>query len=368
MARRWWYKVSMVRRTPRARVLGAATVLALVTVAGAGVASVRADDDPVLPPVAADRLLASAIEAVSSPVAISGDVVTTLDLGVPELPAPIAGGAGAPAALASFLGDQRWKVWSSADGLRVAHLLPAREQDLVINREEAWWWDSAKLQAVRLDLAAFRAEAGVPPAASASAPSVDPVTLAGTLIRGVAPCASVSVQGTDRVAGRDAYVLALIPLSPGSLVGSVRLSIDAETRLPLRVEVRSTADDDTPIAAGFTSVSFEPIDPAMFAFEPPAGADVSDVSDASTAAGEEEGEEPAEGEMPAITDTRVFGDCLGLIVAARLDGPVPQDAAQLLPFAGPLGSAIAVDRGDHTWLLAGLVDAGALEARAAALP
>ncbi len=294
---------------------------------------------------------------------------------MPQLPAPIAGGAGAPAALASLLGDQRWKVWSSPDGLRVAHLLPAREQDLVINRDEAWWWDSAELRAVHLDLGAFRKEAGVPPAgaASASAASVDPVALAGALIRGVSPCASVSVQGTDRVAGRDTYVLALIPLSAGSLVGSVRLSIDAETRLPLRVEVRSTAGDDAPIAAGFTSVSFEPIDPAMFAFDPPAGADVSDVSDPPTAADEAEGEgvaggDMAGGEMPAITDTQVFGDCLGLIVAVRLDGPVPQDAAQLLPFAGPLGSAIAVDRGDHTWLLAGLVDADALEARAASLP
>ena len=365
----------MVRRTPRARVLGAATLLALLTVAGAGVASVRADDDPVLPPVAADRLLSSAIEAVSRPGAISGDVATTLDLGVPELPAPIAGGAGAPAVLASLLGDQRWKVWSSADGLRVAHLLPAREQDLVINREEAWWWDSAELRAVHLDLGALREETGVPPAGAASAatPSLDPVTLARALIRGVAPCASVSVQGTDRVAGRDAYVLALIPLSPGSLVGSVRLSIDAETRLPLRVEVRTTAGDDAPIAAGFTSVSFDPIDPAMFAFEPPADADVSDVSDPTTAADQTDGEDVAGGdmaggEMPAITDMRVFGDCLGLVVAARLDGPVPQDTAQLLPFAGPLGSAIAVDRGDHTWLLAGLVDADALEARAAALP
>ena len=363
MACGWWYKVGMVRRTPHARTLAAATLLALLTVAGAGVASVRADDDPALPPVAADRLLASAIQAVSRTAAISGDVATTLDLGVPELPAPIAGGAGAPAVLASLLGDQRWKVWSSADGLRVAHLLPAREQDLVINREEAWWWDSADLRAVHLDLGALRERAGVPPAGAANAPasSLDPVTLAGALIRGVAPCASVSVQGTDRVAGRDVYVLALIPLSPGSLVGSVRLSIDAETRLPLRVEVRSTAGDDAPIAAGFTSVSFDPIDPAMFAFEPPAGAEVSDVS--APAGGDMVG-----GEMPAITDTRVFGDCLGLVVAARLDGPVPPDAAQVVPFAGPLGSAIAVDRGDHTWLLAGLVDADALEARAAALP
>jgi hypothetical protein len=42
--------------------------------------------------------------------------------------------------------------------------------------------------------------------------------------------------------------------------------------------------------------------------------------------------------------------------------------AGILPFEGPLSSAIAVDRGGHTWVLAGLVDASALEARAAELP
>src|SRR5215210_2885950 len=369
MARRWWYKVSMARRTPRARVLGAALVLALVTVAGASVASVRADDDPTLPRVSADRLLASVIEAVSHPASISGDVATTLDLGVPELPAAIAGGAGVPAALASLLGDQRWKVWSSPDGLRVAHLSPAREQDLVMNREDAWWWDSVELRAVHLDLEAFRRATGIPSTGAPnapSAPSVDPVALAGALIRGVSPCASVSVQGTDRVAGRDVYVLALTPLSPRSLLGSVRLSIDAETRLPLSVEVRSIAGD-APIAAGFSNVSFDPIDPAMFAFDPPADADVSDLSDPSTAE-DEPSENPTGREMPAITDTRVFGDCLGLIVAARVDGSAPQGRPQLLPYAGPLGSAIAIDRGDHAWILAGLVGADALEARAAALP
>jgi hypothetical protein len=71
---------------------------------------------------------------------------------------------------------------------------------------------------------------------------------------------------------------------------------------------------------------------------------------------------------PSVVDGRVFGGCAGVIVAVELDGPLPANAARLLPFAGPVGSAIAVDRGGHTWVLAGLVDAGALEARAAELP
>jgi hypothetical protein len=354
----------MSLRGPRARAAAVAVVLALAVVAGAGVVSVRAEDDPALPPVSAEQLLASAIDASSRPLSISGDVTTTLDLGVPELPASLGGGAGAPSVLASLLGEQRWKLWSSPEGVRLAHLLPAREQDLVVNAREAWWWDSAAMRAVHIEAPASAGQGwssgSVPPAPGTA---LDPVELARTLIRGIAPCASVSVQGTDRVAGRDAYALALIPASSGSLVGSVRISIDAETRVPLRVEVRATGSDDAPISMGFTDVSFGPVDPAMFDFDPPPGTDVREASDPATPT-----EAGGDADLPAITDLRSFGTCAGVVVAARLDGPVPTRAAEFLPFAGPLGSAIAVDRGDHTWVLAGLVDADALEARAAALP
>jgi len=104
----------------------------------------------------------------------------------------------------------------------------------------------------------------------------------------------------------------------------------------------------------------------MFAFDPPPGSTVRDAAGlardaAATGAS-------AGGEMPSVMDGRAFGECAGVVVAVELDGPLPANAARLLPFAGPVGSAIAVDRGGHTWVLAGLVDASALEARAAELP
>ena len=347
----------------------AAILFVTLAVAGLGVTVVRADDAPALPAVSAGELLASTIEAASHPLTISGPVTTTLDLGLPELPSSLTTGVGLPSILTSLTGTQRWRVWHSPDGLRVAHLLVAREQDLVVNRDAAWWWDSADLRAVRLDLAAMRGAAG----GSSSAPaSLDPVELARTLIRGVAPCASVSVQGTTTVAGRDAYVLALTPLAADSLLGSVRFAIDARTRLPLRVEVLPRGGGDPALSAGYTAVSFDPIDPAMFAFQPPPGATVRDAADlahgSAPTTGPETGPEAGADGLPSVTDTRVFGECSGVIVAVQLDGRLPANAARLLPFAGPVGSAIAVDRGGHTWLLAGLVDASALEARAAELP
>ncbi len=356
---------------PRRSGAAIAAILLATLVAGLGASVVRADDHPALPAVAGDELLASTLEALSHPVTISGQVRTTLALGLPELPAPLTAGVGLPSVLASFTGTQRWRIWHSTDGLRVAHLLPAREQDLVVNRDAGWWWDSADLHAIRLDVKSLRSALGAGPdgsstsAATLGGTSFDPIGLARALIRGMAPCASASVQGTTTVAGRDAYVFALTPLATDSLVGSVRLAIDAETRLPLWVEVLSRGGGDPAIAAGYIAVSFDPIDPAMFAFEPPPGATVSEASDLT------HGSAPPDigGEaVPSVTDVRFFGECAGVIVAVQVDGSLPVDAAPLLPFAGPVGSAITVDRGDHTWVLAGLVDASSLEARAAGLP
>jgi outer membrane lipoprotein-sorting protein len=351
----------MVRTRGRAV---AAILLATLVVAGLGVTVVRADDDPALPAIAADELLASTLEAASHPVTISGRVSSTLDLGLPDLPASLTTGVGLPSILTSLTGTQRWRVWASPDGLRVAHLLLAREQDLVVNREAAWWWDSADLRAVRLDLGAMRAEASAAERAPSAAPT-DPIGLARAIIRGMAPCASVSVQGTTTVAGRDAYELALTPLAADSLVGSVRIAIDAGTRLPLRVEVLPRHGGDAALSAGYTSVSFDPIDAAMFVFDPPPGATVVDAKDVASGAS---APSAGGGGVPSVTDARVFGECAGVIVAVELDGPLPARAAELLPFAGPIGSAIAVDRGGRTWVLAGLVDPAALEERAAELP
>jgi hypothetical protein len=365
-----WYKGSMARWGFRRR-LGTVAAIALLVVAAVGVTLVRADDTPALPPVSAESLLSTTLRALADPsVTISGSVTTTLDLGLPDLPAAVGGGPAG--AVTTILGDQRWRVWRSPDGIRVAHLLPAREQDLVVSPGGAWWWDSADMTAIRLPFPPPGGDTGHDPVAAPVAGSsfpTDPAALARAMIEGLQPCASLSVQGTTSVAGRSAYILALTPLTAESRVGSVEIAIDAGTRLPLRVQVLSRGSGDPAIDAGYTSVSFDPIDAAMFRFSPPPGATVHDGADlakedtAAAGSGQTVSSEP-----PAVTDVRTFGDCLGVVVALRLDGALPAQAAALLPYAGPLASVAAVDRGDHTWVLAGLVDPSVLEDRAASLP
>ena len=62
------------------------------------------------------------------------------------------------------------------------------------------------------------------------------------------------------------------------------------------------------------------------------------------------------------------GSCLDTSVAIPLRQPLPPEVTSLLPFSGPLESAITVRHDGTTWLLVGPVDIATLQARADALP
>ena len=237
----------------RTRLLGVMTALA-VLLALVGVGVVYAQDAPSLPPIQADRVLASTLESLARPVTISGDVQTRIDLGLPEVPSSL-GGEGGPVAM--IAGTQRFRVWHSPDGLRVAHVLDVSEQDLIVNRSEAWWWDAGDMKATKIAFADVGALAAAGPAAAwmvgdgddraaaraaaAAAAASDPLTASRQAMQALAPFASVSVEGTGEVAGRAVYDLQLTPRSQRTLIGRVDLAIDAESWLPLRFEVIARA-------------------------------------------------------------------------------------------------------------------------------
>lgn len=340
-------------------------LVAALAVAALGVASVRADPSPDLPPIGGDELLASSLSALARPFSISGEVETRLDLGIPQIPSSVGGGAGGGVmgALSLVTGDQRYKVWHSSDGVRVAHLLAYSEQDLVMSASDVWFWDSSDMSAVHLD--GFRHETlweASPPAAAVHA--ADLLTAAQRALDAVAPYADVSVDGTSRVAGRPAYGLALTPTSRLTLIGRIVVAIDAETRLPLGFQVFPRGGDAAAVDAGFTSVSFDAIDPSMFSFTPPPGTTVRQASDVVAEAGASTDDHAT----PSMSDTQVFGRGFDLRVALRLDSALPEIADALLPYAGPLLSAITVERDGQAWLLVGPVSVATLEEDAASLP
>ncbi len=339
----------MAQRT-RTRMIGLGAVLAVV-LSVVGVSVVRADPNPKLAAVTPSELLASTLAASAGPVCVSGEIRTRVDLGLPELPAGLGGGAFGPAS--ALLGSQRYKVWRSPDGLRVSHLFDLGEQTLVANHTEAWYWDSSGMRAERLVYADLPFPAPGSGAwfgsggASLGGHGFDPTKLASLALTALAPYADATVSGTEKVAGRSAYELVLTPSSPRTLIGSIAVAIDAETRLPLRLQITAKGATEPSIDLGFTSVSYAPIDPSVFTFTPPAGAAISTPKVPSRPAAD----------AHAIPDPtiRTFGSGFDTRVALRLDSPLPPEASALLPFAGPLASVLPVDAGGHTWILFGFV-------------
>jgi hypothetical protein len=96
---------------------------------------------------------------------------------------------------------------------------------------------------------------------------------AEALLAAVDPTTEVTVDGTAEVAGRAAYELVLAPRGTGSLIDDVRVAVDSETSMPLRVQVNGDGDEPA-FEVGFTSVTMgEPSDD-VFRFNPPPGATV----------------------------------------------------------------------------------------------
>ncbi|CAA9273775.1 MAG: FIG01044224: hypothetical protein [uncultured Corynebacteriales bacterium] len=244
---------------------------AAVAVVASGV--LTAEADPPLPPKTAGQLLVDVQGA--SVKGLSGTVVQDSDLGLPDLPYAGTGGGGG-AGLASLLtGSHTLRVWyAGEDKQRVALLDSLGETDVVRNGTDAWLWSSESNSATR-----FRVPAGGAGAKAADElpAGVTPQQAAETALRALDPTTSVSTDGTRQVAGRDAYELVLAPKDTRSLVGQVRLAVDAETSVPLRVQVFPKATGDGPaFSVGFTSVSFEVPGDEHFAFSPPPGVTVTE--------------------------------------------------------------------------------------------
>jgi hypothetical protein len=90
----------------------------------------------------------------------------------------------------------------------------------------------------------------------------------------VARFATVEVAGQTKVAGRDAYQLRMTPVATDTALGYVEAAVDGETMLPLQLDVYARGGTTPVLRFGFTSVSYDAIDPATFTFTPPEGAEV----------------------------------------------------------------------------------------------
>lgn len=270
------------RRTlsPRAR-WAVPGVVAVLVAAGVGVPALASADGASLPDVTPAELVDRVAQAEAVPV--QGTVVYTARLGLPELPVSEMTGAD-PINLLS--GSSTLRVWSDGgERSRVALLGTASEYSVVSDGPEAWTYSSTDdavthytldaADRARYDALAEDARAGVSPTAGTDLPT--PQEAAQQALAQVQEDADVSTDSPVTVAGRDAYQLVVAPTDAGTLVDRVVVAVDAETSAPLRVQVWSVQDVQTPaLEVGFTDVTFTAPEDAVLAFSAPAGAEVTE--------------------------------------------------------------------------------------------
>lgn len=247
--------------------------VAVAAIGGASVAAtVTADASTPLPPRSAAQLLADVQQAQLA--GLSGTVVQTSNLGLPEIPgAPSNTGlGGASSNLTSLVsGTHTLRVWYGGDQqIRIALLGSLGESDIIRNGRDLWVWSSQAKTATHVTLPAQSSLPAMPDAAAVMTPD----EAAKKALAALDPSTSVTTEGSSTVAGRAAYELVLTPRDSGTLVRSVRIDIDAATHIPLRVVVYSTKVSNPAFEVGFTRVDFSAPEARQFTFDPPPGTTV----------------------------------------------------------------------------------------------
>ena len=264
----------MTAAPSRARLVRWAVPVAAAAVVGVAATGVlTAEADPPLPPKTAAQLLVDLQGAEVQ--GLSGTVVQNSDLGLPALPTS-GPGRDSTSPLSLLTGSHTLRVWYAGEAKqRLALLGRLGETDVIHNGRDVWLWSSGSNSATHYTLPAGQAAAERPAVPS----PLTPQEAAEQALAAIDPTTAVSTDGTRAVAGRDAYELVLAPKDTRSLIGQVRLAVDAETSVPLRVELfgRSSADGPA-FSVGFTKISFEVPGDEQFRFSPPPGAEVTEAT------------------------------------------------------------------------------------------
>jgi outer membrane lipoprotein-sorting protein len=249
----------------RIRWLVPAGVAAAVAAAG-GVVALHADAAPALPPRSAAQLLVDLQGADVT--GLSGTVVQNASLGLPALPRV----PGAADLTSLVSGSNTLRVWYAGPGkVRLALIGTLGETDLIRNQRDLWTWYSDRNTYTHTTL-----PAGTLPAAGHRVPTpaelpVTPQQAADRALALVGKSTYVSTDGTASVAHRKAYELVLMPRDTRSLVGQVRIAVDAEKSVPLRVRIFAKGANQPSFEVGFTQISFATPGEEQFRFIPPRG-------------------------------------------------------------------------------------------------
>ena len=273
-------QTSTPRRTLSTRARWAVPVVVAVAVGIAFAAPplLASADSAGLPTITPEQLAAQVAAAPQQP--LSGTVVYTARLGLPV--APVQATSAAPTRSSLLGGSSTMRVWTDgAERSRVALLGDVSEYSVVQDGPQAWTYSSTDDAVVHYSLDAGRhrpvrrprhaGRGGRPPGHGRPADARRGRPPGGRRMAKLFSTVTLDAQTT--VAGRDAYQLVVTPKSQTTLVGRIVVAVDAKTSTPLRLQVWSRADTQTPaLELGFTDVTFGTPADSVLSFSTPPGA------------------------------------------------------------------------------------------------
>jgi outer membrane lipoprotein-sorting protein len=240
----------------------------VVAISGTVLVATTATAERKLPPRTAEQLLVDVQEARVD--GLSGVVIQQANLGIPEIPG--AGGSDSSELSSLISGSHTLRVrYSEPDKARLAVLGTYGETDVISNGKDLWVWSSRDQKAVHRTITPGRTEIDRRPGEMPRTPQ----EAAKQVLEALEPTTTVTTDSAVTVADRPAYELVLDPNDDATLISQIRLAIDGDTKMPLRVQIYG-AGDKLVFEVGYESVSFTRPEDREFEFNAPPGTKVTE--------------------------------------------------------------------------------------------
>jgi outer membrane lipoprotein-sorting protein len=336
-------------RRPLLRWAVPAGVTAVVLGAGGIANMIPANAEEPLPPRSAEQLLLDVQDSLQTN--LSGTVVQRTDIGLPELPRS---GSSDLASLIS--GNHTLRLWyAGPQKVRVALLGALEESDVIRNGRDTWIWSSRDKTVTHTVLPDAentleqeqKARRSTEELLGSSLPSpseLTPQAAAKKILEAVDPTTVVSTAGPVKVAGERAYELVLSPKDSVSLIGQVRIAVEAAHHVPVRLQVFPGNDGSPAFEVAFTQISFDRPSDRHFRFTAPPGAEQRDLPpETQSGQADEQSPEIVGQGWTAVLTGRVSGDLLQKLLSGGLSGTAPGAADPDSGHSSSVG-ALATDR------------------------
>jgi outer membrane lipoprotein-sorting protein len=377
--------VNILRRLPLSRLLLlCALVVALGVSATALAFALGSGPTPPEKPLAVavhDALTGPAVEGVSASVRLSDHLLEGADL---------ASGGGEAGALAAspLLSGASGRLWIAKDG-RVRLELQAEKGDteILYDGHTLSLYDAATNALYRYKLPAGEAGSwndgtstgdGSGSSGTAESHEVPTVAKIEEAISHLRRHAIVSGATPTDVAGQAAYTVRISPNEGGSEIGGAELSWDAVHGVPLRVAIYSSTSPSPVIELSATEIRYGPVADSVFAFTPPPGVKIDEVSTSGSGGAQPSSPSAGAGSHPTLT-TRGHGPGTVAVIESKTTATAQKSSLpEGLPkvkingvsateLATPLGTLLSFERSGVRYLLVGSVTGAALEAVARGL-